>query len=136
MTARLVREPIRPEETTAAVRSDGDGAVATFVGVVRDRARGRRVLRLEYHAHEPMAVREIERIEEEVRTRFEVSAVRIVHRIGTLAIGEVSVAIAVASPHRAAAFDGCRWAIERLKERVPIWKKEVYEDGEAWIEGS
>ena len=133
---RLQREPIRPEELIAAVRSDGDGAVATFVGVVRDHNRGRRVLRLEYHAYDSMAASEMQRIEDEVRERFDVSDVVLVHRLGTLAIGEASVAIAVAAPHRAAAFAGCRHAIERLKESVPIWKKEVFEGGEAWIEGS
>lgn len=116
------------------VVSRGDtGAVVTFVGTTRDHNVGRRVHRLEYEAYPEMAEREMERIAEEAKKRFAVSEVAIAHRIGTVEIGEASVAIAVSAAHRGAAFDACRFAIDRLKEIVPIWKKEIYEGGEVWI---
>jgi len=133
---RLQTVPIRVEELTDAVRRDRDGAVALFLGTVRDANRDRRVLRLEYHAYEAMAEREMARLREDALERFDVSEIAIVHRTGTLEIGEVSVAVAVASPHRAAAFEACRWVIDTLKRTVPIWKKEHFEGGEVWIEGS
>jgi molybdopterin synthase catalytic subunit len=131
---RLVEAPIRSQELMEQVRGDGDGAVALFLGTVRDHNEGRRVLRLEYHAYPEMAESEMRRIEEEALDRFEVSRVAVVHRSGTLAIGEASVAVAVAAAHRAAAMEACRWAIDTLKTRVPIWKKEFFEDGEVWVE--
>lgn len=132
---RLQREPIRIEELLAAVRGDGDGAVALFVGTVRDHNRGRRVLYLDYDAYPGMAEAEMAKIEREAIARFGVSAVGIVHRTGRLEIGEASVAVAIASAHRGAAVDACRFAIDTLKVTVPIWKKETFEGGEVWIEG-
>lgn len=132
---RLQPGPIDPAELAAAVRTDADGAVASFVGTVRELNRGRRVLRLEYSAWGEMALSEMERIEREALARFSVSRVAIVHRTGLLEVGEASVAIVVAAPHRAAACDACRFAIETLKRTVPIWKKEIFEGGEEWIEG-
>jgi molybdopterin synthase catalytic subunit len=132
---RLQHEPIRVEEIVKEVRRDSDGAVALFLGTVRDHNAGRRVVRLEYSAHPEMAHAEMTRIAEEARRRFEVSAVAIVHRVGSLDIGEVSVGVAVAAAHRADAVDACRFAIDTLKDRVPIWKKEHFEGGAVWIEG-
>jgi molybdopterin synthase catalytic subunit len=129
MSVRLVREPIDVAALQAA--GSGDGALCLFVGVVRDHNEGRRVLRLEYEAYEEMALPLMERIAGDCRERWRVSDVRIVHRLGPLAIGEASVAVAVASPHRREAFEACRYAIDTLKATVPIWKKEFYADGQA-----
>jgi molybdopterin synthase catalytic subunit len=130
---RLTREPIDLVALQAA--SDADGAVCLFVGVVRRDNGGRRVRHLEYEAYEEMALPLLEEIAAEARRRWGVTDVAIVHRLGRLEIGEASVAIAVASPHRAQAFDACRYAIETLKATVPIWKKEFYADGAVWLEG-
>ena len=129
---RLVRERI----DVAALQDagDGDGALCLFLGVVRGENEGRPVVRLEYEAYEDMALPMIEEIAAEARGRFGVSDVRIVHRLGRLEVGEVSVAVAVVSPHRAEAFAACRYAIDTLKARVPIWKKEFYADGAVWRE--
>ena len=113
----------------------GDGALALFVGVVRNENAGRGVLYLEYEAYEEMALQELETIATQTRTRWPVSDVRIVHRLGRMEIGEASVAVAVASPHRGEAFEACRFAIDTLKKSVPIWKKEFYADGAVWLEG-
>ncbi|HEX6853422.1 MAG TPA: molybdenum cofactor biosynthesis protein MoaE [Candidatus Polarisedimenticolaceae bacterium] len=133
--ARLVESEIQADELLGAVRSDADGGLALFVGVVRDHNDGRRVSFLEYEAYGPMAVAEMEKIEVEAVAKFGVSRVAIVHRVGRLEIGEVSVAVAVASHHRAEALDACRFAIDTLKHTVPIWKKEHFEGGAVWIEG-
>ena len=131
---RLQTEPIRLDELIAAARANGDGAVATFLGTVRDRNQGRRVLRLEYHAYPEMAESELARIESEALDRFDVSTVIAVHRTGELAIGETSVSVVVAAGHRDAAFQACRFIIDTIKERVPIWKKEFFEGGDVWVE--
>jgi molybdopterin converting factor subunit 1 len=115
------------------VASPSAGAVATFAGSVRDNARGRGVLVLEYEAYEEAAEKVLAQIGAEIRERWDIEGVAITHRIGRLSIGEVSVGIAVSSAHRAEAFDACRHAIERIKQIVPIWKKEFYADGETWI---
>jgi molybdopterin synthase catalytic subunit len=130
---RLVREPI--DLAALQATTPGDGAVCLFVGVVRNQNGGRPVLHLEYEAYEEMALPQMEEIEAETRRRFPVTDVRIVHRLGRMEIGEASVAIAAASPHRSEAFAACRWAIDTLKARVLIWKKEFYADGAAWLEG-
>ncbi len=134
--ARLVSETIDPERATRDVASAGAGAVLTFAGTVRDHHRGKAVTGIDYHAYGAMATREMEAIEAEVRERWPGSNVEIVHRVGYLEVGETSVFIAVASAHRAEGFDALRYAIDTLKERVPIWKKEMYPDGYEWIEGS
>ena len=129
---RLVREPIdlaSLSETTPA-----DGALCLFVGVVRNENRGRPVLRLEYEAYEEMALPLMREIAAETQRRHPVTLVRLVHRLGALEIGEASVAVAVVSPHRAEAFAACRFAIDTLKAQVPIWKKELYADGQAWLD--
>jgi molybdopterin synthase catalytic subunit len=134
---RLQTEPIVLDELVTAVRGDGDGAVATFLGTVRDRSRGRRVVALEYEAYGGMAEREMERIAAEAVRLHGVSSVAIVHRTGRLTIGEASVAIAVSAAHRAEALDAVRFVIDTLKTTVPIWKREHFEDGATWVgEGS
>ena len=112
-----------------------DGAALAFEGIVRNQTRGRKTLYLDYEAYEPMALQEMEALASEALSKFQVRDVAIVHRLGRLQIGETSVLIAVASAHRAAAFDACRWLIDTLKRRVPIWKKEYFEDGAVWADG-
>ncbi len=111
------------------------GATVTLDGYVRQFTKGRETLHLVYEAYEPMAVKEMQKLVEQVKMEFEVANVGIVHRLGRLEIGETSVVISVAAPHRRAAFAACEWLIKELKRTVPIWKKEVYADGEIWIEG-
>ena len=135
MVVRLQAEPIQVGDLVRAAGSAADGAVALFLGTVRDRSAGKRVLYLEYQAYAPMAESEMARIEREAIDRFGVSRVAMVHRTGRLEIGEASVAIAVASPHRAQALEACRYVIDELKRTVPIWKKEHFEDGSVWVEG-
>ena len=111
------------------------GATVTLDGYVRQFTKGRETLYLEYEAYEPMAIKEMEKLVTIAHGQFEIAHVGIVHRLGKLEIGETSVVISVASPHRKAAFAACEWLIRELKRTVPIWKKEVYADGEAWVEG-
>jgi molybdopterin synthase catalytic subunit len=132
----LQAERIRVEDLVASVGSGEDGAIALFLGTVRSHNRGRRVLWLEYEAYGEMALLELERIEREARERHGASAVALIHRIGRLEISEISVAVAVAAEHRAEALGCCRFLIDTLKRTVPIWKKEVFEGGQVWIEGS
>ena len=120
----------------ASADAAGIGAVASFVGLVRDHNQGRRVLHLEYDAYEPLARRGLERIRAEAAERWPTVRLAIHHRIGRLAIGEASVAIVASSPHRADAFATCRYAIERIKQIVPIWKHEYFDGGDVWIEGA
>ncbi|HVC18952.1 MAG TPA: molybdenum cofactor biosynthesis protein MoaE [Vicinamibacterales bacterium] len=113
-----------------------DGALVTFLGVVRDHNQGRRVEHLEYEAYEPLALRVFERIVTEAAGRWPSARLALHHRVGRLAIGETSVAVVAASPHRAEAFAACRYGIERLKQIAPIWKREFFEGGDVWIEGA
>jgi molybdopterin synthase catalytic subunit len=117
------------------VKQPQDGAVVVFDGVVRNNTRGRRTLYLDYEAYEEMAVEQMEVLADRALAEFKIRDVAIVHRLGRLEIGESSVLIAVASAHRAAAFDACRWMIDTLKRTVPIWKKEYFEDGAVWADG-
>lgn len=111
------------------------GATVTLDGYVRQFTKGRETLHLVYEAYEPMALKEMEKLAKKVHEDFEISNVGIVHRLGKLEIGETSVVISVAAPHRKDAFAACEWLIRELKRTVPIWKKEVYADGEVWVEG-
>ena len=111
------------------------GATVTLDGYVRQFTKGRETLYLEYEAYEPMAIKEMEKLVKAAHEQFEIASVGIVHRLGKLEIGETSVVISVASPHRKAAFAACEWLIRELKQTVPIWKKEIYADGEEWVEG-
>lgn len=133
MTCRIVDGPIDVAALAAEVATDHDGAVCTFQGIARRFSRGREVVHLEYEAYPAMAERKMAEIADEVRAKFGVERIAIRHRTGVLPIGEASVAIAVASPHRREAFAACQYAIDRLKQTVPIWKKEVWSDGEQWI---
>jgi MoaE-MoaD fusion protein len=131
---RLVRERIDVGVLEAQVAAASHGAVVTFVGVVRDRSDSGKLVRyLEYEAYDEMALRQMDAIARQIEEQWPGSSVAIEHRVGRLEIGEASVAIAVATTHRAGAFEACRLAIDRLKETVPIWKKEVFQDGEAWV---
>lgn len=116
--------------------STDDGAVVTFAGVVRNRNQGRQVLFLEYEAYEPLALKALQQIADETRQRWPSSRLALHHRTGRLALGEASVIIVAASPHRADAFAATRYAIERVKQIVPIWKREHFEGGDVWIEGA
>jgi molybdopterin synthase catalytic subunit/molybdopterin converting factor small subunit len=133
--ARIVREAIIPANIVAAIKRPEDGAVAVFEGIVRNHSRGRRTQYLDYEAYEEMAIKRMEALAAQALSQFAVRDVAIVHRLGRLEIGETSVLIAVASGHRAAAFDACRWLIDTLKRTVPIWKKEYFEDGVVWADG-
>ncbi len=130
---RVTAEPLDARTVEAAVAGPAAGAIVTFTGPVRDHARGQAVTALEYEAYEPAAEKMLVRIGEEIRERWGLDRVAIVHRTGLLSVGEASVVIAVASAHRGEAFAACQYAIERLKEIVPIWKKESYADGATWI---
>lgn len=128
--------PLDPAAVAALVTASGDGAVTTFVGLVRDRNAGRRVLWLDYEAFEPLAVKAFDTIGGEAARQWPGARLAIHHRTGRVAIGEASVVIAAASPHRGEAFAACRYAIERIKQIAPIWKHEHFEGGEVWIEGA
>lgn len=132
-TARVVERPIASAEVEALVAAPGAGAVVTFTGAVRDQTRGRRVVRLEYEAYVPMAEKVAAAIAAEAVARWPGARVAVLHRIGRLEIGEASVVIAVAAPHRGDAFDACRFVIDQLKRDVPIWKRELFEDGAEWV---
>ncbi|MGA2629610.1 MAG: molybdenum cofactor biosynthesis protein MoaE [Terriglobia bacterium] len=132
---RLTRERIPTRELAEALKVPEDGAVVVFEGIVRNHSQGRRTLYLEYEGFEPMAIRKMEEIGGEIREKFPIDRLGMIHRLGRLEIGETSVAILVTSAHRRAAFEACRYAIDRLKHIVPIWKKEYFEDGAVWAEG-
>ena len=129
----LSEEPLSLDRVVDEVRADEAGAIATFSGTTRVHSRGRTVTHLDYEAYEGMAERVMAEIADSLLARYELTAVAIHHRIGRVAIGETSVAIAVSAPHRGDALAACKDAIDELKERVPLWKKEVYEGGEEWI---
>jgi molybdopterin synthase catalytic subunit len=135
MRVEIVDAPIAAEAMVAAMKAGGDGAVCVFDGIVRDNTRGRPTLYLDYEAYREMAIAQMRRLAEEAVTKFGVRDVALVHRLGRLTVGETSVLIVVASAHRAAAFDACRWLIDTLKKTVPIWKKETFADGAVWADG-
>lgn len=129
----ITDQPLSLEPLVSAVTRSSSGAVASFLGVVREQTRGRQVLYLEYEAYQEMAIPKMREIADEIRRKWKVDEIAMVHRIGHLEIGEASVAIAVSAPHRHQALAACAYAIDRLKETVPIWKKEVWTDGEEWV---
>lgn len=133
--AAIVREAIDTASVLQDLKRPEDGAVAVFEGIVRNHTRGRRTLYLDYEAYEEMALKQVEELAGRARAEFKIREVAIIHRLGRLEIGETSVLIVVASAHRAAAFDACRWLIDTLKRTVPIWKKEHFEDGAVWADG-
>ncbi|MFQ5601926.1 MAG: molybdenum cofactor biosynthesis protein MoaE [bacterium] len=132
---KLVTEKISVDKLLEEMEEHGTGAVTIFLGRVRDYAQGRQVTKMAYQAYPDMALKKMQEIESEIQTRWPVAKAVLVHRTGELQLGEVSVAIAVATPHRREAFEACRFAINTLKETVPIWKKEIFADGESWVEG-
>lgn len=129
----ITEDVLTADDLIAEVTDDSAGAVVTFVGVVRGNSKGKKVLYLEYEAYKEMAEKKLAEIGDEIRERWGLSNIAIRHRVGHLEVGEVAVVIAVASPHRKEGFEACHYAIERLKQVVPIWKKEVWEDGETWV---
>src|SRR4030095_10224092 len=131
----LTTDPIDITKVARRVVPPECGATVTLDGYVRKFTKGRETLHLLYEAYEPMALKEMQKLVEQAKQDFEISHVGIVHRLGRLEIGETSVAISVAAPHRKPAFAACEWLIRELKRTVPIWKKEVYADGEVWVEG-
>ncbi len=132
---QITREPLDRSALIAAVNDPGAGGIVVFEGVVRDNARGKQIRYLEYDVYPEMAVQQIRKIIAEAEKRWNVDRVAVAHRIGRLEIGEASVIIVVATPHRAEAFEACRYIIDTLKTTVPIWKKEVAMNGEEWVEG-
>jgi MoaE-MoaD fusion protein len=132
---RLTRERIPTAQLADRMKAAQDGAVVVFEGIVRNHSGGRTTLYLEYEAYEPMAVGKMEEIGREAHAQYGIDRVGIIHRLGRIEIGETSVAIVVTAAHRGAAFDACRFLIDRLKQTVPIWKKEFFEDGPVWAEG-
>ena len=134
-SAAIVREKIEVNRVAQALRQPEDGACCIFEGVVRDHSQGRKTLFLEYEGYEQMALKQMEALVDEARGKFAIRNAAIVHRLGRLEIGETGVLIVVASAHRAAAFEACRWLIDALKKTVPIWKKEHFVDGAVWADG-
>jgi molybdopterin converting factor subunit 1 len=130
---RIGAEPVDIEALGRAVADPAAGAIVTFAGTTRRNNAGRRVIRLEYEAYEPMALSEMGKIARQAGERFKIIRIAISHRVGPVAVGETSVGIAVSAAHRGDAFDACRFAIDRIKEIVPIWKKEYFEGGEVWV---
>lgn len=134
--AELTTEPIDITSVARRVVPPDCGATVTLDGYVRQFTKGRETQHLFYEAYEPMALKEMQKLINQAKQEFEISNIGIAHRLGKLDIGETSIVISVAAPHRKAAFAACEWLIRELKRTVPIWKKEVYADGEVWIEGS
>lgn len=131
----LARETIIPAELLRDFASGSDGAIVTFAGIVRDNTRGRRTLHLDYEAYEAMALKQMHELAAQSRREHEIRDALLIHRLGRLHVGEISVFIAVAAPHRAQAFAACCWLIDTLKRTVPIWKKEHFADGAVWADG-
>jgi molybdopterin synthase catalytic subunit len=135
MLIEIVDGPIAADEIVTGMKAGGDGAVCVFDGIVRDNTRGRRTLYLDYESYREMALEQMTRLAAQAIEAYGVRDVALVHRLGRLIVGETSVLIVVASAHRAAAFDACRWLIDTLKKTVPIWKKETFVDGAVWADG-
>ena len=133
---KITKEPLVAESIIAEVNKSGNGGICAFVGTVRDNAEGKSVLHLEYDAYPEMAEKKLAEIAAEIKDKWGLGDVSIVHRIGKMEIGEAAVVIAVGAPHRKEAFQACQYAIDRIKEFVPIWKKEYFTDGEVWVEES
>jgi molybdopterin synthase catalytic subunit len=135
MRIEILEGVLPAAEVLAEIKAGEDGAVCLFDGIVRNNTRGRQTLYLDYEAYREMALPQMNALAAEALTRFGVRDIAILHRVGRLAVGESSVLIAVASAHRGAAFDACRWLIDTLKKQVPIWKKETFVDGAVWADG-
>ena len=135
MTYEIVQDILDARKLTQVVASAKDGAVVTFAGIVRGNNRGKKVLFLEYEAYPEMAIKMMRRIGDEIQKTWGLTSVAMQHRVGRLNVGETSILIVVSAPHRDDAFAACQYAINRFKRIVPIWKKEIFEDGELWVEG-
>ena len=135
MTYEIVQDILDARKLTQSVATEKDGALVTFAGIVRGNNRGKKVLFLEYEAYPDMAVKMMKRIGDEIQKTWGLTSVAMQHRVGRLNVGETSIVIAVSAPHRDDAFAACQYAINRFKRIVPIWKKEIFEDGELWVEG-
>jgi molybdopterin synthase catalytic subunit len=131
----ITRDVLDPRPLVESVRRNESGAVVLFYGVVRNENLGREVRHLEYDAYEEMALKKMREVADEVRAKFPVTGIGILHRIGRLEIGETSLLVAVSTGHRREGFEACLYAVDRIKQTVPIWKKEVWSDGSEWIEG-
>ncbi|MCY4579128.1 MAG: molybdenum cofactor biosynthesis protein MoaE [Chloroflexi bacterium] len=129
----ITNEVLCPEAITESVKQDGNGAVVTFLGSTRDSTAERKVLYLEYEAYRPMADNQLARVADEIQEKWGIANVSIAHRLGRLEIGDISLVVAIASPHRREAFEASAYAIDRIKQIVPIWKKEFFEGGEVWV---
>ena len=130
---QLLATPLQTEACRQFVASNSTGGTSIFVGTVRDNTKGKTVVRLDFEAYAPMAISEMRKIAEQAKEQWPVEKIAIHHRIGSLALGEIAVIIAVSTPHRKASFEACQYAIDTLKETVPIWKKEIFGDGEVWV---
>lgn len=130
---QIVRHPIDVQEILRAVQTPEAGAIDIFIGTARNHSNGKHVLSLEYEAYEPMALKLMERLAEKSRSKWSIHKIAIVHRVGKVDIGQPSVVVAVSASHRKEAFEACQYAIDKLKKDVPIWKKEVFSDGEVWV---
>ena len=130
---QILNTPLDPKACEQFVADPGVGGIVAFIGTVRNQTKGKPVVRLEFEAFEPMAISEMRKIAENIVDQWSATKVSMHHRVGNLAIKEIAVVIAVATPHRKAAFEACQYAIDTLKETVPIWKKEIFEDGEVWV---
>ncbi|SNS38675.1 molybdopterin synthase catalytic subunit [Granulicella rosea] len=135
MRVEILDSVLPTDEVLAEIKAGADGAVCVFDGIVRNNTRGRQTLYLDYEAYREMALDQMQALAAEAVTKFAVRDVALLHRLGRLEIGESSVLIVVASAHRGAAFDACRWLIDTLKKQVPIWKKETFVDGAVWADG-
>ena len=129
----ITDQPLDPQHLINLVSSDGAGAINTFIGTVREQTKGKRVVKLEYEAYDAMAVAEMQKIVDSAREQWPIQKVAIHHRKGELKVGDLAVIIAVSTPHRLASFQACQFIIDTLKQTVPIWKKEIFEDGEVWV---
>lgn len=130
---QLLEKPLDPAYCAQLIAQPAAGGSVIFIGTVRDQTAGRNVVRLEFEAYAPMAIKEMQKIAEKAREKWQTLAIVLHHRIGVLEIGEIPVIIAVATPHREAAFEACKFCIDTLKETVPIWKKEIFTDGSVWV---
>lgn len=129
----LTKEPIDVTSVIDAVKDQGAGAIDVFIGTVRDQTNKKAVIKLNFESYEPMAIKELTKIADQAKSKWTINKLAIVHRVGVLHPGEIPVVVAVSTPHRKDAFEACRYVIDTLKQTVPIWKKEIFEDGEVWV---
>ncbi len=129
----ITNKPINIDDIIKSVASQNAGAIDVFIGTVRNNTKGKAVVKLDFEAYEPMAISELQKIVNTAKQKWAIEKVAVVHRVGLLALGEVPVVIAVSTPHRKDAFDACQFIIDTLKETVPIWKKEIFDDGAVWV---